>query len=219
MTTLHETLKIVQDLYADEKNVSGWIQRQRPKICPFHELLPLVPVHSRVLDIGCGSGLWAGLLVVSNQAAFVHGFDASAKAIDVARRMQNRLPQEQQEKLLFEYRSIADGLPEEQFDVVTMIDVLHHIVPKSQEKAVLDAWSRVKPGGLFLYKDMASKPCWCGVMNRLHDLASAKEWIHYCPIRRVEDAVNMGGGGGSLGNIGDCRMLWYQHEWRTFVKN
>ena len=216
--TFNETLAIVQNLYADEPGVSGWIQRQRPKICPFHELLPLVPVHSRVLDVGCGSGLWAGLLAATNHAAYVHGFDASQKAIDVALRMQSRLPKEQQERLFFEYRSVTDGLPDEQFDVVTMIDVLHHIPPKHQEKAVLDVWSRVRQGGIFLYKDMASKPFWCGLMNRLHDLASAKEWIHYCPINRVENAVSLSGGG-NLEKTASCRMLWYQHEWRTFVKN
>jgi hypothetical protein len=79
--------------------------------------------------------------------------------------------------------------------------VLHHIPPRDQEKAVLDVWTRVRPGGIFLYKDMASKPFWCGWMNRLHDLASAKEWIHYCPISRVENAVNLGGGGGEVGEF------------------
>ena len=216
MITFNETLKIVRNLYIDEPGICGWIQRQRPKICPFHEFFPLVPIGSRVLDVGCGSGLWAGLLTVTNRTAFVHGFDASQKAIDVARRMQNRLPKEQREKLFFEYRSVMDGLPDERFDVVTMIDVLHHIPPKEQEKAVLDVWSRVKQGGVFLYKDMASKPFWCGLMNRLHDLASVKEWIHYCSVNRVENAVNLKGG--QVRESASCRMIWYQHEWRTFVK-
>jgi 2-polyprenyl-3-methyl-5-hydroxy-6-metoxy-1,4-benzoquinol methylase len=192
MTPFHETLKTVQTLYADERGISGWIQRQRPKICPFHELLPLVPAGARVLDVGCGSGLWAGLLAVTHRAASVYGFDTSQKAIDVARRMQSRLPKEQQEKLVFECRSVADGLPEEQFDAITMIDVLHHIPPKFQEQAVLDVWTRVKPGGVFLYKDMASKPFWCGLMNRLHDLASARSGFITVPSAEWKTLLNWG---------------------------
>jgi SAM-dependent methyltransferase len=66
--------EIVRGLYRDEKNTSGLIQRLRPHIAPFQQLLPLVPANSRVLDVGCGSGLWAGLMVVTGQATFVHGF-------------------------------------------------------------------------------------------------------------------------------------------------
>ena len=100
-TAKKEVLDIVDSLYRDEKNLSGVIQRLRPRICPFSTLLPLFPRGSRVLDVGCGSGLWAGLLIATDRAVFVHGFDASKKAIDIARRMQSRLPTEQQNKLYF----------------------------------------------------------------------------------------------------------------------
>ena len=207
--------EIVDSLYRDEKNLSGFIQRLRPRICPFDVLLSLVPHGSRVLDIGCGSGLWAGLLIQTGQASFVHGFDASQKAIDVAQRMRERLPEDHRERLFFEYRSVMDDLPEESFDVVTMIDVLHHIPPKAQEGVIHDALIRVKSGGLFLYKDMASKPLFCAVMNRLHDLASVKEWIYYCPIGDVERFCSEQT---SLEVSGAQRLYWYQHEWRVFRK-
>ena len=215
MTNNTEVFEIINAMYRDEKNLSGFIQRLRPRICPFEVLLPLVPQGSRVLDIGCGSGLMAGLLVQTEQASFVHGFDASRKAIDVAQRMRERLPEECRERLFFEYRSVMDGLPDESFDVVTMIDVLHHIPPKAQEGAVRNALSRVKSGGLFLYKDMAQKPLFCAAMNRLHDLASAKEWIHYCPIGDVERFCSEQT---SLETSGAQRLYWYQHEWRVFRK-
>ncbi|GHT44538.1 hypothetical protein FACS189454_02260 [Planctomycetales bacterium] len=220
--TFDNVASIVNELYRNEKNLSGLIQRLRPKICPFYELLPLIPAGSRVLDVGCGSGLWAGLMVQTGRASFVHGFDASRKAIAVAKRMREHLPEETQAHLFFEYRSVLDGLPDGQFDAVSMIDVLHHIPPKAQEKAVDAVLTRVKPGGLFLYKDMASKPFFCGLMNRLHDLASAKEWIHYCPISRVEAAVKIGGGGQyawTLEKSGKKRLYWYQHEWRVFRRD
>jgi 2-polyprenyl-3-methyl-5-hydroxy-6-metoxy-1,4-benzoquinol methylase len=105
LVSLDNVTSIVNELYRYEKNVSGLIQRLRPKICPFNELLPLIPAGSRVLDVGCGSGLWAGLMIQTDRASFVHGFDASQKAIAVAKRMRECLPEETQKKLFFEYRT------------------------------------------------------------------------------------------------------------------
>ena len=216
LTTKTDVLEAVNSLYRDERNLSGFIQRLRPRICPFEALLPLVPQGSRVLDIGCGSGLWAGLLVQTGRASFVHGFDASQKAIDVAQRMRERLTEDCRERLFFEYRSVIDGLPDKSFDVVTMIDVLHHIPPNAQENAVRSAFTCIRPGGIFLYKDMAIKPFFCAMMNRLHDLASVREWIHYCPISDVERFCN---DSAHLEASDTQRLYWYQHEWRVFIKN
>jgi 2-polyprenyl-3-methyl-5-hydroxy-6-metoxy-1,4-benzoquinol methylase len=91
-TTSKEVLTIVKNLYKYEKNLSGLIQRLRPKICPFDRLLQYVPEGSKVLDVGCGSRLLAGLMVCTGRASFVYGFDSSKKAIDVAIRMREHLP-------------------------------------------------------------------------------------------------------------------------------
>ena len=132
--------------------------------------------------------------------------------------MREHLPKEQQERLFFEHRDVVAGLPESEFDVVSMIDVVHHIAPRHQEQAIAEAWRRVRPGGLFLNKDMASKPWYCGFMNRVHDLVIAREWIHYYPISKVESIPRRAGG--SIEHAGTARMWgWYQHEWRTFPED
>jgi 2-polyprenyl-3-methyl-5-hydroxy-6-metoxy-1,4-benzoquinol methylase len=222
--TRAEIIQFVNCLYRNEKNLGGLMQRLRPYIAPFHRLLPLTPKGSRVLDVGCGSGLWPGLLVAAGQAEFCYGFDSSRKAIALAQRMRNDMPKEQGNKLFFEYRSVTDGLPKEQFDVVTMIDVMHHIPRKHQDQALLDIWACVKNDGLFVYKDMASKPRYCGIMNRLHDLVVAREWIRYYPIDNVKKILSENGGHQEkkaqiFSQHESCRMFfWYQHEWVVFRK-
>jgi SAM-dependent methyltransferase len=212
-----EVIAVVNELYRTERSLDGLRQRLRPRIAPFHRLLPLVPPDSTVLDIGCGAGLWSGLLAVAGQASFVHGVDTSGAAVEVARRMREHLPEPLRDRLFFERRDATAGLPESEFDVVSMVDVVHHLPPRHQRPAIAEAWRRVRPGGLFLYKDMASKPWYCAAMNRMHDLVMAREWIHYYPVSGVEGMALRDGG--SVEDAGTARMWWwYRHEWRLFRK-
>lgn len=203
-------------MYAEEKTLAGLFQRLRPRICPFAELIAKIPENARVLDIGGGSGLFAGLLCSTFPGVHVYSFDSSEKAVRIAERMKSRLPDEIAERLIIEHRSIAQGLPEGMFDVVSMIDVLHHIPPRHQKDAVLQACSHVRDDGFFLYKDMGKKPAWCALMNRLHDMATVREWIHY---RSIEDVAAWSREAGLLEvETGSRRLFWYMHEWKIFQR-
>jgi 2-polyprenyl-3-methyl-5-hydroxy-6-metoxy-1,4-benzoquinol methylase len=207
--TVQDVRAWAQSLYPG-RDIGSWMQRMRPRIAPFHELLPLVPPSSTVLDVGCGSGLFLGLLAASNRVGRGVGFDASAPAIALARTMPLTAP------LAFHHLDVGADWPDGLFDVVSLIDVLHHISPAHQLDVTVRAWGKVRPGGLFIYKDMARRPWWCAVMNRMHDLASAREWIHYRAIEDVDATLT--DRGAVISMRGAIRMLWYQHEYRVYRK-
>jgi 2-polyprenyl-3-methyl-5-hydroxy-6-metoxy-1,4-benzoquinol methylase len=190
------------------------MQHLRPHICPFHELLPLVPHGASVMDIGCGSGLFLGLLQYYGFGIRGFGIDASHFAIDCANAMARR---NGGGHLHFEHVRKDDPWPEGQFDVVSMIDVLHHIPVEHQEGAFRAAVGRVSPGGLLLYKDMSDSPWYCAGANRLHDLVVAREWIHYVPVVVIERWA--AGLRLELQTAASFRMLWYQHDLRVFRKS
>src|SRR5687767_5250391 len=80
-------------------------QRFRPYICPFEELLPIVPTGSSVLDVGCGAGLFLGLLAVEGKIRSGVGFDSAASAIRIAQRMRQRAAEhDASTRLDFHYR-------------------------------------------------------------------------------------------------------------------
>jgi 2-polyprenyl-3-methyl-5-hydroxy-6-metoxy-1,4-benzoquinol methylase len=190
------------------------MQHLRPEICPFHELLPLTPHGASVMDIGCGSGLFLGLLRYFGFGITGFGFDASPLAIECANLMAR---QHGGGNLRFEHIRKADPWPEGQFDVVSMIDVLHHIPVDHQESAFRAAAARVSPGGLLLYKDMSDSPWYCSGANRVHDLVVAREWIHYVPAAVTERwAV---ASGLELETAASFRMLWYKHDLRAFRRS
>ena len=207
--------ELARRLYAEGPALTRFIQHHRHRICPLDLLVEQVPMGSRVLDVGCGGGLLVAHLAASGRAAKAHGIDASKPAIEIAQAMAARLGSVAPgASVRFEHREVQEGLPEGQFDAVCLIDVLHHVPAKAQEQAFMDAASRVRPGGVFIYKDMADGPIWCSGMNRLHDLVMAKQWIRYVPIERAEEWGK--NAGLRLERSEDVRMLWYAHELRVF---
>jgi SAM-dependent methyltransferase len=199
-------------LYTEGSPVMRAMQHYRPYISPFGPLVEAVPQGSRVLDIGCGGGLFLGLLASTGRIRQGLGIDTSAPAIAVAQTMCQRLPAGH--GLRFEARSASLPLPQEGHDVVTLLDVMHHIPPALQRHVLEKAIRSLGRGGRFIYKDMVLRPRWRAAANRLHDLLIARQWIHYLPL---ESAV-------AWARASGCRvveqhrvdMLWYGHEWVVF---
>ena len=156
------------------------LQTLRPFICPFGTLVDRVPVGARVLDVGCGAGLFLAMLADSGRIREGRGFDASRSAIGLAKVMTGNL--NSGTPVSVEYRDATAEWPDRLFDVVSMIDVMHHVAPASQAQVIRAAAARLAPGGILIYKDMVEHPRWRAWANRLHDLVLAHQWIHYAPL-------------------------------------
>ena len=184
------------------------LQKLRPIICPFDTLVEEVPYGSHVLDVGCGSGLFLGLLVAGGRVKSAIGFDASRSAIARAQIMRRNLSSPG--VLEFQRRDVSDGWPEGLFDVISLIDVMHHVPKPYQPSLIQTAAKKLVPGGRLIYKDMVERPIWRASLNRLHDVLLAKDWIHYAPIA---DVLNwMRHAGLEPGDIRRINMYWYGHE-------
>jgi SAM-dependent methyltransferase len=208
---------IARDLYSGTHGLRKVIQVWRPYICPFDIIIKSVTKGSSVFDIGCGGGLFLGLLAHLDPSITGTGIDASSNAIELARQMALRHPSGA--RLKFDARDDTDEWPEEHFDIVTMIDVLHHVPPKVQQNVFLAAASRVSPGGRLLFKDMAARPFWNVYANKLHDALLARQWVHHIPIQRVLEwaqEANLTPGAGTPKSI---KTFWYAHEYTCFEKS
>ena len=208
---------LARDLYKDAALVNRWLQAGRPYICPFDVLITHVPPGSSVLDIGSGAGLFVGLLAVKANISDAVGLDTSAGAIRAARTMAARV-----EELGFEvpldFKEIGAGhaWPSQRFDVVSLIDVMHHIGHDQRRAVFRQAVSSLRPGGLLIYKDISKRPRWRFWANRLHDLIMAREWIHLSPIKQIEAwaaADNL-----QLKQAMHINRLWYGHDLRVWSR-
>lgn len=204
--TVSDCVKAARHLYQDARPLPRLLMTYRPTICPFEELLQLVPQGSSVLDVGCGGGLMLSLLAASGRIDAGRGFDTNGAMIQLA----SRVSEAHQLPLQFEQRSVAEGIPEGTFDVISIIDVMHHIPSNAQAGFFEDVVARLPPGGTLIYKDMCSRPIWRAAANRLHDLALARQWIHYCPVDRVRQWASSLGL--TLRKEQNHKRLWYGHE-------
>jgi 2-polyprenyl-3-methyl-5-hydroxy-6-metoxy-1,4-benzoquinol methylase len=167
------------------------MQQGRPLICPFERVIDAVPPGSVVLDAGCGDGLLLGLLATFGRVHEGLGFDASAAAIRNARRMRAHLPPSA--RVAFERRDAGAPWPAGRYDVVTLVDLLHHVPPAAQRAVLQEAARRVAPGGLLVCKDMADAPRWRALVSHLHDLLVARQRIHLVPFGVVRDVLEQCG--------------------------
>jgi 2-polyprenyl-3-methyl-5-hydroxy-6-metoxy-1,4-benzoquinol methylase len=208
---------IARNLYRQGPWLMRKLMHYRIRICPFGQLLAAVPPYSTVLDVGCGAGLFLALLAGTVEDIQGVGFDSSGVAIATARYMEQRVRElGLRAQLRFERLDATDPWPEGTFDIVSLVDVLHH-VPRNAQKTVFEtAVSKVNPGGLLIYKDMAERPLFHAWMNRLHDLVLARQWIHYVPAATADRWASACGL--EVAFRGSATLLWYQHDLRLYKK-
>jgi 2-polyprenyl-3-methyl-5-hydroxy-6-metoxy-1,4-benzoquinol methylase len=202
---------IARSLFKDGPVFQRTLQHWRPYICPFERLVGHVRDGSRVLDIGCGSGLLLGLMAGTGLEFEGVGIDVSPRAIEVATGMAHRVTK-MKLKARLSFIQLDDGAhwPDGTFDAVFLVDVLHHISLNFQHDFFDQAISKVKDGGVLVYKDMCSQPWWRAQANRLHDLMIAQQLVTHVPIWRVE--VWGRSHGMEVTWREDVTRLWYGHE-------
>lgn len=199
--------------YEDAPFLQRALIKARPWICPWEPLLEVVPDDAHVFDIGCGTGLYLMMLAESGRLKRGLGRDINLPALEAARSAAQRRGHD---GLVFEQAVSVEDWPNELFDVVSAIDLFHHIPPAFQKTFFEQAVARVRPGGRFIYKDMADTPFFSAGLNRLHDLVLARQWISYVPL---EDAKAWGQSCGLVLVKERCyNKMGYAHELLVFEK-
>lgn len=212
MTARSDVSAALADVLSDGPWLRRTLQQWRPYICPFEVLVDAVPERARVFDIGCGSGLWLLLLAKTGRLREGVGFDLEGAAIEYANQAKRRVATGS--ALTFIHADNSFQWPVGEFDVVTMVDVMHHVRPEDQATMIRRAAAALKPNGIFLYKDMVAKPRWRALANRAHDLVMARQWIHYYDFARVVDVAR--DCGLALERAATINRLWYGHELGVF---
>lgn len=202
------------ELYRGQRGLKVALQILRPRICPFDAMIRALPEGSDVLDVGCGAGLFLGLAARSGKLRYGVGFDSDARALAIAQSLV--LPSDSGARLVFRHLQVEDRWPEGAFDVVSMIDVMHHVPVSVRPKIFIAAAAALKEGGLFLYKDISAADRPRAFMNRVHDLVLARQWVTYSSAGDIRQmALAQGLAERSYEKID---LYWYGHDLHVFKK-
>ncbi len=98
----------------------------------------------RLLDYGCGAGVFLHLLAGAGFTGSREGCDVSAKMLEQARA---RWPAGAEQVPLHHVDPQQTSLESESFDVITASCVLHHVMPADRNGVLAEIARMLKPGG------------------------------------------------------------------------
>jgi len=124
-----------------------------------------LPAAGRVLEIGCGHGLFSAYAALAGRrgpARAVVGVDIDTDKIDLARRMAAHLP-----GIDLTFRVAESGaVPAGPWDAVVIVDVLYLLPADAQRALLIEAAAALAPDGVLLVKEMSPTPRWKATWNR-----------------------------------------------------
>jgi 2-polyprenyl-3-methyl-5-hydroxy-6-metoxy-1,4-benzoquinol methylase len=178
MAGVREICRLGWHAYRGAPWLTRLLMTARPLICPLDVAAEAVPAGSHVLDVGCGAGLWLRWLAEDRRIARGLGVDVSAKTIAVATACAH-----DEDVLRFEHVETDAPWPAGSFEVVTAIDVLHHVPPEAQRRFVAGLAEKAKRR--VVLKDVAPTPRWRAWANALHDFLMTRSRVYPRPMDEV----------------------------------
>ena len=177
----------------------------RPYICPFDQILNLIPPESKVFDIGCGSGSLLSLIDHFCKPEKLGGIEIDDVLVENAKLL---LSSSFVPVSVYKYDGVT--IPEEikEYDIITMIDVFHHI-PKSIQLTFFDQlYQKMSTGSVLIYKDIDAKSFFV-YANKLHDMVLAGEIGNEWKAKDL--AANLKQSGFECSGIIYKQMIVYPH--------
>ena len=141
--------------------------RLRLLSAPLVETAGYVPLRGRILDLGCGYGIFARILHLGSGDREVIGVDLMPGRIAAA---QKTLPADG--RLRFEVGD-AGKFPAGPFDVIACIDLLHHMPIPAQDELLMMIAAALPRHGLLVIKDLEKRPLWKYLFHY------AQDWARY----------------------------------------
>ena len=150
-TALRKIARVLPPVERAYANVRFAIMRS--KLLSVMDLL--LADEGRILDVGCGFGLFAAYFGQTEPRRTIVGIDPNARRIAIARKVMANLGLRGNE---FHTGDVRSAPLEGPFDAAYVLDVMHHI-PKDDQLSVLERLrDLLAPDGVLLIKDITTEP-------------------------------------------------------------
>lgn len=136
---------------------------------PFPAVEAALPRSGRILEIGCGHGLFAAYAAQAAPGREVLGTDVDEAKIALARSAARAMAP----RLRFA-PAVSGAVPAGPWDAVAILDVLYLLPAEAQHDLLLACVAQLAPGGVLLLKEMSCTPAWKARWNRLQETLAVK---------------------------------------------
>jgi 2-polyprenyl-3-methyl-5-hydroxy-6-metoxy-1,4-benzoquinol methylase len=137
-------------------------------ICPFNEIIRYIPEEGNLLDLGSGYGIFCAIINSSRPHLNIIGIEFEKKRVEVANQ------QYANKSVVFLQGDVITYKFECKFDIITCIDVFHHIPSQFHDAIISKLKNNLTPGGILIVKDMDKKPFIKFYINYIHDILITK---------------------------------------------
>lgn len=152
------TARGVLSLYRDAPPAVRAHVRLRWATCPFRAVDAQLPTGGRILEVGCGHGLFSLLAAVSSPTRTVVGVDVDERKVPHARAAAARARAQGADCDIAV--SSPGELPAGPWDAIVVVDVLYVLDPGAQRRLVAACARLLAPGGTLAVKEMDLAPRW-----------------------------------------------------------
>jgi len=160
--------KDVFSLYRESSLITKAYLRIKLNICPLVHLETLFPKEGRIIDLGCGNGLFPNILGIGSYRRRIIGADLDGKKIATAEKTKERLA-----NISYNAGNIVT-MAYPPADVFSLIDVLY-LIPYDKQEAILKKCSdALSPQGHLIIKEMDTRPRWKYVWNYWQETLAVK---------------------------------------------
>lgn len=140
--------------------------------CPFTKVAAAVPQRGRVLEMGCGYGLFSCHLAVTSPQREVLGVDVDVDKI-VHGRFAAQKARDQGAKCELHLEPPGE-VPEGPWDAVVIVDVLYLLDPDAQAGLLHSCAQQLTLGGVLVVKEMAPLPRWKARWNAAQETLAVR---------------------------------------------
>jgi len=174
-----ENKELIKTLKTNRNTNLNFINRlkffYRVYICPFSRLLPLVSKNDNLVDIGCGSGLFIFLLKKHVKPNNILGLEISEDLVKTCEDTIKSNELENVEVRKYDGFKFPDCISE--YNVFSMIDILHHIPYNLQPNYLENLFNSMKKGDTLILKDIDARSKFA-IFNKIHDLIFSSQIPH-----------------------------------------
>ncbi len=184
--TLVDFERIKKDIVSiySEDFVSKMYTLLRLQLAPMIKMIEYVPEKGDILDLGCGNGIMANIISLGAPERKVFGVDLSAARIEAANRISRDNP-----NLEFVAGDV-NTVPFERFEIVTLIDLLHHLPYDEQGKLLGKIYDKLDEDDVLIIKDLEKAPYWKYIFHYIQDTLSYRDKLYFSSAEEMNKLLS-----------------------------